>query len=340
MIPHKRAFLAKGLRLSGALTLLERLARRPGLLVLTYHRIVESTGPFYPQVASATPETLHDELSALARSRRVVTLNEALTLAEGRFETAEALALVTFDDGYRDNADAALPVLRALGVPATFFLTTNFLDGVHLPWWDHVSYVVNTSRVRVLKVARPSPLELDLAAVPRPEAVARLIRAYLDHLETDERALRLDLEASAEVMVDEARLSRSLFMTWDDARSLVSAGMSIGSHTVSHRALGRLSEVEQRAELAGSKRRLETELGCSVSALAYPYGWPGMFDATTARIAREVGYRSAFLSREGINPPGAADPFSILRLGVGRADPPVLHRARWALHGAFGGSIL
>src|SRR4051794_27706493 len=103
MIRNKRATLARAFRLSGLLTLLERLARRPGLLVLTYHRVVESTAPFYAQVASATPAGLRDELTALARSRRVVTLDEAVALAESGFATTEALALVTFDDGYRDN---------------------------------------------------------------------------------------------------------------------------------------------------------------------------------------------------------------------------------------------
>ena len=341
LISNKRAFLARALRFSGALALLERLASRPGLLVLTYHRVVESTGPFYSQVASATPAGLRDELTALVRARRVVTLDEAVALAENGFDTSEALALVTFDDGYRDNIDAALPVLSALGVPATFFLATDFLDGVLLPWWDHVAYVVNTSRTPILKIAGPSPLEINLADVPRAEAVTRLILAYLAHPEADERALRPALEASAEVAVDEPRLSRSLFMTWDDARALVAAGMSVGSHSISHRALGRLSDDDQRIELAGSKRRIEAELGRPVVAIAYPYGWPGTFSAATARIAREVGYRAAFLSLEGINSPQRpADPFAVRRLGVGSADPPILHRARWAWLGACGRSAL
>ena len=73
---------------------------------------------------------------------------------------------------------------------------------------------------------------------------------------------------------------------------------------------------------------------------AYPYGWPGTYTATTARLAREAGYRLVFSSDEGFNRPGTTDPFAVRRLGVGFADSPLLHRARWALHEAFGRSIL
>jgi peptidoglycan/xylan/chitin deacetylase (PgdA/CDA1 family) len=341
LLPNKRAFAARALRLSGLLAALERWARRPGLLVLTYHRIGDPAGhPFYAQVASATPEGLRDELTALARSRRVVTLDEAVALAEGGFPMSGPLALVTFDDGYRDNVDAALPVLFALGLPATFFLTTDFVGGRLLAWWDHVAYVVNTTAVPVLRLDRPAPLEVDLTKTPRAEAVARVVRAYLDHPDADERALRPDLESRAEVAVDEPRLARALFLDWGQARALAAAGMAVGSHSVTHRALGRLSEDEQRAELNDSKRAIESAVGREVPALAFPYGWPGTYTDTTARLARAAGYRAAFTSLEGVNIPGRADPFALRRLGVGFADPPVLHRARWALHGAFGKSAL
>ena len=149
--------------------------------------------------------------------------------------------------------------------------------------------VVNTTTVPVLRLDRPEPLEIDLARGPRASAVARVIRAYLDHPDVDERPLRAGLEERAGLTVDEPRLARELFMTWDQARALVSAGMSVGSHGLTHRALARLPENEQRAELVDSKRLLESEVGREVSALAYPYGWPGTYDEVTVRLALASG---------------------------------------------------
>jgi peptidoglycan/xylan/chitin deacetylase (PgdA/CDA1 family) len=341
LIPNKRAFLARRLRDFGVLALLERLARRPGLLVLTYHRIGDpARQPYYAPVASASAEALAVELRALARTHRVLSLGECLALADDGFRTSRPVALVTFDDGYRDNFEVALPVLQSVGVPATFFLPTDFFEAPRLPWWDHVAYVLNTTTAPTLRLDLPEPMTIDLSRTPRPEAISQVVAAYLARGVRDEPAFRAHLEDRAGVAVDESSLGRGLFMTWDQARALLGAGMTVGAHGHTHRALGRLTADEQRAELSESRSILERALGRPVDALAYPYGWPGTYDATTKRLAHEAGYRLAFSSVEGVNRPGLTDRLDVLRLGVGFADPPVLHRARWALHETFGRSVV
>lgn len=341
LIANKREFLARGLRGLGIVRLLEHLARRPGLLVLTYHRIGDpSASPYYAPVASATPDALEAELVTLRRTHRVIGVEEAADLADRGFPTKEPLALVTFDDGYRDNFEAALPVLISQSIPAAFFLPTAFISTPRLPWWDHIAYVINTTSVPLLRLDWPRALDVDLERIPRRDAIALIVQMYLAHHVSDEPRFREALEARAGVEVDEEILGRSLFMSWDEARSLTAAGMSIGSHGHSHRALSGLSEDEQRADLVESKRILQHELGRDVIALAYPYGWPGTYNDITTNLAQEAGYRLAFASVEGINRPGAANPHALRRLGVGYADAPLVHRARWALMEAFGKSLV
>jgi peptidoglycan/xylan/chitin deacetylase (PgdA/CDA1 family) len=326
----------------GLIAILERWARRrPALLVLTYHRIGDPTqSPYYRPITSASAETLEAELRALTRTHRVLALEDALAAAAKGSGLKEPSALVTFDDGYRDNFEVALPVLKSLGIPATFFLPTSFLQEPRLPWWDYVAYVLDQTRVPMLQLDKPEPIEIDLERTPRDEAISQVIWAYYDNLGADELRIRDELAAKTEVEVDQAALGRALFMTWDQAQALVTAGMSVGSHSHAHRDLARLTEDEQRSELGESKRILEHELGCSITALAYPYGWPGTFDETTQRVAREVGYRLAFSSSEGVNRAGAINPYAVLRLSVGFADSPSLLRARWALHEALGNAFL
>jgi peptidoglycan/xylan/chitin deacetylase (PgdA/CDA1 family) len=342
-ITNKREFLARRMRDVGLLRLLERVARRPGLLVLTYHRIGDPVGqPYYSPIWSATPEAFRAQVARLRDTFRVLSLDEVVTLSESGFALSEPAALVTFDDGQRDNVEVALPILRELGVAATFFLPTALIDAPRLPWWDHVAYTVNATTMPVLRLDRPEPLAIDLERTPRSEAVARVVRACLDHQidVNGEAAFLAHLDDRAGVSVDAAALGRELFMTWDDARALVAAGMSVGSHARSHRMLAALPADEQRAELAGSKAALERALGRDVAAVAYPYGWAGAFDAGTVRLARAVGYRLGFASVEGVNRPGASDPLALRRLGVGFADSPVLLRARLTLMAAAGRSWL
>ena len=345
LIPNKREFFARRMRDAGVLRLIERAAGRPGLLVLTYHRIGSADGqPFYPPIWSATPEAFREQVTRLRDTFRILSLDEAVAAADDGFRGLKGpVALVTFDDGQRDNYEVARPILRELGVPATFFLPTAYLDAPRLPWWDHLAYTLNTTGVTLLRLDRPTPLEIDLRTTSRADAIAQVVKACLDrHVDVnDEAGFLAHLDDRAEVSVDSRGLGRTLFMTWDEARDLAATpGLSVGSHASTHRTLALLSEDEQGAELGGSRRVLERELGRPVDAVAYPYGWAGAFDAATTRAARASGYRLGFSSVEGVNRPGEADPMALRRLGVGSADSPVLLRARLALTVAAGRSWL
>jgi peptidoglycan/xylan/chitin deacetylase (PgdA/CDA1 family) len=348
-IPNKREFLARVFGRLGVLGLLERTAAaRSGLVVLTYHRIAEpGADPFYDPVISATPESFLAQIDWLRRHVRVLALHELLTMRESGSAWREPAALITFDDGYRDNFEVAAPILREWNVPATFFLPTAFLEAPRLPWWDQVAYVIKQTRAPTLILERsPSggtpPLSIDLEAMPRSVAIMSIIRAFLDDTIADERWFLDQLSVRAEVAVDGESLARALFTSWDQVRLLAGADgtLTIGSHGHSHHRLAGLDEVSQRRELTESKRILESRLGREVAALAYPYGWPGSYTARTKALAAEAGYRLAFASLEGVNRPDSLDPYDIRRLGVGSGDSPALLRARTAFHAAFGASFL
>ena len=341
LIPNKREFLARRLRDTGMLRLLERAARRPALLVVTYHRIGrDPESPYYDPVDSASAEAFRRQLRDLRDHFRIVGLHDLLDLAARDLPLAEPTALITFDDGYRDNYERALPILRELGVPAVFFIPTSFFEEPRLPWWDHAAFVLKrTARTRI-ELAHPEPLTIEVAPSARDAAIAEVIGLYLTGRIVDEPTFRRHLEERADVSVDEAALGRALFMSWDQVRALADAGHAIGSHSHDHRRLAGLSDDEQRRDLAESKRLLEARLGRPIEALAYPFGWAGTYAESTKQTARSLGYRLAFASAEALNRPGEFDPFEIRRLSVGYADSPILFRARTALHGAIGKSFL
>lgn len=347
---NKREFLARLSGRVGILRLLERLAAsRPGLAVFTYHRIAEpDADPYYDPVISATPGSFRAQVEEIARRLRVLTLAEAMECLTAPGPWRAPAALITFDDGYRDNFEVAAPILRDRGIPATFFLPTAFLETPRLPWWDRVACLIKRTRVRRLELPRqadgggPPPLTIDLDATPRAEAIRAIIAAFLDETIADDRWFLAMLADRAEVALDDEAMGRELFASWDQVRRLTrpESGLSVGSHGHSHRKLAGLAGDDQRGELADSKRILEERLGYEVVALAYPYGWPGAYTAETKALAAAVGYRAAFAAIEGINRPGAMDPFEVRRFNVGGGDSAILLRARAALHAAIGRSFL
>jgi peptidoglycan/xylan/chitin deacetylase (PgdA/CDA1 family) len=173
-------------------------------------------------------------------------------------------------------------------------------------------------------------------------AITMVVRSFLDGAIEDEPWFLAQLDEQAEVPIDSRTLGRELFMNLDQVKQLANAGMSIGSHGQSHRALASLPDATQHHELTESKRFLQSSLGLEIKALAYPFGWGETFTARTMQLAIEAGYHLAFSSLEGINRPGNAafQPFALRRLNVGTGDSPMLLRGRAVLHAAFGTSFL
>jgi peptidoglycan/xylan/chitin deacetylase (PgdA/CDA1 family) len=349
-VPRKREFAAKVLQHVGVLAALECATAvwNPALTVLTYHRIADpETNAFYDPVISATPDLFRTQMHWLGKHTCIISLADLIERAQKGRLWHEPTVLVTFDDGYRDNFEVAVPILAEYGVPATFFIPTAFLEQPQLPWWDYVAYVIKQTKVPRFTLernrdGRVAPLEINVKAMSRTTAIMTIIRAFLDQTVDDEHRFLEQLLARAEVTVDTESLGRSLFMSWDQARQLsaLGTGFTIGSHAHSHRNLGQLDDDSQRFELTESKQILETRIGHEVKALAYPYGWLGTYTKNTKATAAEAGYHFAFTSRKGVSQAGAFDPLEISRLGVGSGDAIVLLRARMNLHAAFGNSVL
>jgi peptidoglycan/xylan/chitin deacetylase (PgdA/CDA1 family) len=349
-IPNKRAFLARGLQGTGLLALFERAvaARGPALVVLTYHRVAEPrTDRFYTPVISATPDRFYEQTKWLRENVHLLTLADVIAQLESGSPWSRPGVLLTFDDGYRDNFDVAVPILREFQVPAAFFISTNFVESPAIPWWDQVAYVLKETQARRLALERAkngdgAPILIDLETSPRKAAIMTIIRAFLADTIPDESWFLAQLAAEARVVIDHDRLGGALFMNWDQVRQLADSGtcFSVGSHTHSHQKLAALEVESERDELARSKQILEGRTGHGVSALAYPFGWAGTYTARTKALAAESGYRIAFASRPGMNRPATLDRYELSRLSVASDDSLALLRSRMALNGVFGRSPL
>jgi peptidoglycan/xylan/chitin deacetylase (PgdA/CDA1 family) len=229
-----------------------------------------------------------------------VRLDDALRrLDSGDALPPRAVAL-TFDDGYRDNLELAVPLLRSLDLPATFFLVPGLLSRQSDPWWEIVSWAVTHATVDSFRWGatelrasashqRADALEVVTEALKRRDASAR--QAALDEL-----VERLRPAGSPPRHDD--------FLDWDGAAALVRAGFGVGSHTSSHVILGEETVERQRAELEGSRSALERELGVAVSLLAYPNGTRADYGPETVTAAAEAGYTHALTTQEGWNDPG------------------------------------
>jgi peptidoglycan/xylan/chitin deacetylase (PgdA/CDA1 family) len=105
---------------------------------------------------------------------------------------------------------------------------------------------------------------------------------------------------------------REPLLTADEIRGLHGAGIEIGSHAATHRALTLLDDAELAREVAGSRETLERLTGAPVTSFCYPYG---DVDDRVAEAVRSAGYRAAAVIRGGISK-DLSDPFRLKRVAV------------------------
>lgn len=262
-------------------------------LVLLYHRVAD-VGSDPQELAVGTANFLaHIEI--MQDTARVVPLREIGTLDEPHIA-------ITFDDGYRDNARTAAPMLKSAGSPATFFVIAGSVGNREAPWW---------ARLETLCLSPSSEtdrLDLDFEGVRlwadtrSSQARSRLFWALYWRLRP--LAVSRINEVLAELFTQLGPPSvpplDNLFLDTDDLAALAADELfEIGSHTVNHPLLASQPTDIQDRELGDSRRMLERLIDDRVLSLSYPYGGPDAFDETTVEIARAAGYRYACTVRNG-----------------------------------------
>lgn len=324
---NKRAALAALLDTLGLNHLKRVLDVRSRGLILNYHRIGDPNETVLDRdIISATPENFRRQMAFLRDNFDVVSLDRLL---DHEFECAHpgtAIA-ITFDDGYADNARTATPVLADYELRATFFVTTGFLDTQRLAWWDELAFYVRHATVDELT---PFGFEesFSVRGEDRKHAIRRVIECYKKL-----PGSRADLFLSA--VADAAQCEQSpeavvgnMWMTWDDARAIEAAGMTIGAHTVTHPVLANLSIAQQRFEVFESRDRIATELGHRPRFFSYPVGQPDSFTGETEQIIAEAGFDAAFSFYGGAVDVGSCSRFNVPRIAIERYHSGALFRAR------------
>ncbi len=276
------------------------------LVVLGWHNI-ESTWR-YPAPAGSGLRGFVSQMRALRSMTNVVPLETAFAdLRAGRRLPHRAVAL-TFDDGYRDNLELAVPVLRDLGLPAMFYLVPGILDGDVTPWWERVGWAFAQATVERAELAGvPLDLTTDGARAASLERAESVLKAR------DEAGRREGVAELVEALAPKGGgPAGDLFMDWDDAKRLVGSGAAVGSHTMRHSILARERGPAQLEDLKESKRRLESDLQTPVGSLAYPNGQAADYDATTRAAAGAAGFSNA-VTTCGLVTGRGTDPFDVRR---------------------------
>jgi peptidoglycan/xylan/chitin deacetylase (PgdA/CDA1 family) len=249
-----------------------------------------------------TVPTLERQLAFLEQHFEIVPLGHLLDGETVRRRARRPRCVITFDDGWRDNYDLAFPILRQRSIPATIFLTTDFIGTERVFWHTELIYLLLMGELS--EYLRDEPA---LAAYPEPvrECLRRCAEPGLgsraDDVDTlvetvKARCSEDEIQALLETLTRAARLGRLLFpgrrffLDWEQVREMAANGFEIGSHGRSHRILTRVSSQEAKQELVQSKAEIERRVGREVTHFAFPNEDA---NADLAGWAAQAGYRTA-----------------------------------------------
>ncbi len=278
---------------SGLEFLLARLIPVRGVILLMYHGVCEQSAIPEHINFHVHPSIFERQLRALKKRYRVIPLKDVVTALKEN-QPLEKAVVLTFDDGYRNNAQYAAPILKRLDLPFTVFVATEYVDsGAWIPlneiYWMWSEGKLSTDQMNKLRGQIRG----------RSAAEARaIIRALPERPRTA------------------SRIAEDSFgmLSWQEICEMARTGADFGSHTHTHCNMAAENDEAQRAELGVSRQRLAENLGAPTTLFAYPFGHLEHMSEQSRRNVINAGYECALSTEVGVVT-SHSDRFCLPRMG-------------------------
>ncbi len=269
------------------------------LTVLNYHRIAnpDDSNAFFKPNISATPEMFDVQLDYLEKNFNIISVKDLVGWLNEEAELPERAALITFDDGYRDNYLHAYPALKRRWLPAVIFLATGYIDNNKPFFWDLLAYAMMNTKKDYLSLRIGGTFDWE-SEQEKEENILPLVEA-LKNLADDQKKQAVDEVISLLDVAIPDNLFNELFLTWEQVNEMAKDGIEMGGHTVNHPILTRVPPKVAADEIVGCKLKIETATGRQVNSFAYPNGQEEDYNKKLMAFVRKTGYEVAFSLRTG-----------------------------------------
>jgi len=277
--------------------------------VLLFHRILPERDPLWDPI---DPALFAQTLKFIAKRFHIVPLNEMLF--ENDQHSSKPMAALTFDDGYRDFIDHAIPMLDKAKLTASMFIVTDCIDN-GLPTWTYIiDYLFSNSQKLEWTNFDVDDLPEEYRKVKwdnREEKVAycKKFKQYLKWIPSVKRDAVIK---TLLINFNDIELPRNMMMTWDDVKQIHAGGFNIGSHSVTHPTLATIADDGIVGfELSHSAKRIKERTGITTEVFSYPIG---SYDARVKKLTSAAGYKAALAVNKKLYDPAINDLYEIPRI--------------------------
>lgn len=225
----------------------------------------------------------------ISRKHQVVLLEDFFLSSVDIELQKKSLATISFDDGYKDNTEYAVPILDKYNCKASFYVVTDCIEHNRLTWTHILEYAFqHTRQQKVCMGFSFLPENLRVQKLADKHERIKYINRLKPFLRVTTHKNRI--KTIAQVQKDFFDVDYpELMMSWDDLRELKTAGHYIGSHSLSHPVLSTIDDPQIiKDELYFSAEAIEKEIGYFPLSIAYPLG---KYNNMVVKLAQQCGYK-------------------------------------------------
>lgn len=259
---------------------------KKNITTFLFHRVNTLKDPLWNPIH---PEHFEQTISYLKKHFEFVQLSEYL-LDDFKPTSNKPLCAISFDDGYHDFIEYALPILKKYDCPSSMYVVTDCIKN-DLPPWTYMlnHYFTHTGKLQIKIDTHDFPGHLkNTSWKNKNERIlyAKQLNPYMKSLANTSK-IKVYHQIISELQ--DVSPPTGLMMTWEQICELKNHRCEVGSHTVSHPVLSKnLSHDELLQELKTSGTLIEKHTGIFPSTISYPFG---AFNEKVKNVAQEAGYK-------------------------------------------------
>jgi len=314
---HIKSLAVPVLYYTGFFDLMRYLQRRR-VTILMYHRFSATPEPF-----KVSQNTFEQQIRFLKRKYNIIKFSDYVRCMTGKLNSLPRNSLIiTIDDGYEDNYLYAFPVLKKYNIPATIFLTTDFIFRQAWLWPNKLEYILkSSSKSHFVFTINAKKINLSVGSFEDWHRSQLTIFNELRKPGVRINEVLDDLADFLNVDVPSCVTEQFKPLYLDNIREMQQNHITFGSHTCSHPILSNLDKTTLIHELSDSKNELESALSTPVNVLCYPNGTKEDFSKTVVDVAVKCGYKAGVTTIPATNNPICTNPFLLSRYSLNTAIP-------------------
>jgi peptidoglycan/xylan/chitin deacetylase (PgdA/CDA1 family) len=259
---------------------------RSQVAIILYHHIGNKKDDYL--LNRINTSDFEKQMKYLQSTHEIISLEKLIQAVTEKKTLPKKTAIITFDDGYKDNYTEAYPILKKYKIPATIFVTTGHIETDDIFWWNKIGYVLCNTKLK--------KIELDDFGDISPPLMEnmfyslRMIYKKFKNIPEDRKKKLIDLLIQKSDVIIPKDLGKDLMLTWDNIREMNENGIDFGAHTVTHPILTNLSLDQAKFEIVESKKIIEKKLNKNITAFCYPNGFTTDYNSEIIQILKDNGF--------------------------------------------------